>query len=274
MSRLIYAGIFRLKKNKVYLGTLTSVSLFTIFIYVVLYYKMKQANVNYPLDVFIFNFLMIIGIVTATFIPLFVGTEYSNGTIRNKLIVGLPRTSIYLSNLITCIVGEIVIVVVACIVGIILGIPLFGYPEMSLTTIFLLGVDGIFLSLVYVSIFYMITMICSSKSTSAVICILIAFGILFASTSIFSKLSEPEFINQIVQQNSEQIMETVKNPNYLSGNKRKIYESILDLLPSGQTMKILNHDIYNHGRMLLYSGIVIICTSIIGVISFLRKDIK
>lgn len=274
MSRLIYAGIFRLKKNKVYLGALTSVSLFTIFIYVVLYYKMKQANVNYPLDVFIFNFLMIIGIVTATFIPLFVGTEYSNGTIRNKLIVGLPRTSIYLSNLITCIVGEIVIVVVACIVGIILGIPLFGYPEMSLTTIFLLGVDGIFLSLVYVSIFYMITMMCSSKSSSAVICILIAFGILFASTSIFSKLSEPEFIKNIVQQNSEQIMETVKNPNYLSGDKRKIYESILDLLPSGQAMKILNQSIYNHGRMLLYSGIVIICTSIIGVISFLRKDIK
>ncbi len=274
MNRLIHAGIFRLKKDKIYIGALTVVSLFTIFIYGIQYYKMMQADVKYSFDPFIFNFLIIIGIITAIFIPSFVGTEYSDGTIRNKLIVGVPRSGIYLSNLMTCILAQIVIVVVSYIVGISLGIALFGAPEMSSTNMFALAIDGVFLSLAYVSIFYMISMVSSSKSTSAVMCILIAFGIFFVSISIFSKLSESQFIEQTVSRNSETILEIVKNPYYLSGVKREIYTSILDLLPSGQAMRIVNQSIHNHGRMVLYSIVVIVVTSIIGITLFSRKDIK
>ena len=49
------------------------------------------------------------GLVAAVFISLFVGSEYSDGTIRNKLVVGHSRMRIYLANLIVCSIACVLI---------------------------------------------------------------------------------------------------------------------------------------------------------------------
>ena len=48
-----------------------------------------------------FEYAAFIGILAAAFISLFLGTEYSNGAIRNKVAVGHSRLSIYFAGLIT-----------------------------------------------------------------------------------------------------------------------------------------------------------------------------
>ena len=58
---------------------------------------------KFPLDAIFFVYAMLIGLVLSVFLPLFFGSEYSDGTIRNKLAAGHPRLSVYLANLITAV---------------------------------------------------------------------------------------------------------------------------------------------------------------------------
>ncbi|WP_294343584.1 ABC transporter permease subunit [uncultured Clostridium sp.] len=273
MSRLIYAGIFRLKKSNLFKWSLTSVLLYTIFVYGIQYYRMPK-NEKIPFDSFLFFFLLIIGIVTAMFVSSFIGKEYSDGTIRNKLIVGLSRKSIYLSNLIICIIAEIIIVVANYIIGSILGFVLFGYLEMSLSKLMIMGLVGVLLSIAYVSIFYMITMISSSKTRSANICLTLASFIIIASIMLFNRLATPEYIEKVKVENQQNAVEMIKNPSYISGTKRKVYETILYFLPNGQVMSIFNERGTNYVTMMVYSTMTVVFTTAVGTIIFCRKDIK
>lgn len=58
---------------------------------------MKQSGYPTALDDRFFAYSFFIGILSAIFCSLFTGTEYSDGTIRNKIVVGHSRISIYLS---------------------------------------------------------------------------------------------------------------------------------------------------------------------------------
>jgi hypothetical protein len=91
---------------------------------------------------------------------------------------------------------------------------------------------------------------------------------------VFSKLSQPEMITQAVIVNRETVMETVKNPAYLTGISRTVYQNILDFLPAGQAVQIFNQGVLNLGRMMGYSILIIFGTSLAGLYLFNRKDIK
>ncbi len=49
-----------------------------------------------------FQYTLLIGFFVAIFTALFIGTDYHDGTIRNKIILGHPRQALYISNLIVC----------------------------------------------------------------------------------------------------------------------------------------------------------------------------
>ena len=55
---------------------------------------LDMSEFNYTLDHFYFAGMPFIGIFIAAFIGLLLGTEYSDGTMRNKLIVGHTRTNV------------------------------------------------------------------------------------------------------------------------------------------------------------------------------------
>lgn len=187
----------------------------------------------------------------SVFVSLYVGTDYHDGTLRNKLISGLSRNSIYLSNLCISYPVGILSVLFAYLVGAAAGNSLFGMFEMPAKQMILTGIVGILLNLAYISIFNMISMLSSSKT-----------------------LSQPEWIDQALIQNGETIMETVKNPRYMTGMTRTIYQNIIDFLPSGQAVQILNQEDIQAGKMILYSVFIIFGTNIAGLQIFKRKDIK
>ena len=55
-----------------------------------------------PLDNRYMLFVLMSGVVLSAFCSLFVGAEYSDGAIRNKIAVGHSRAAVYLANLVTC----------------------------------------------------------------------------------------------------------------------------------------------------------------------------
>ena len=60
---------------------------------------------GWDIDEALFQFPMIHGVMLAAFVPLFLGADYSDGTIRNKLIAGHRRSGIYLSDLLVCLLS-------------------------------------------------------------------------------------------------------------------------------------------------------------------------
>lgn len=102
------------------------------------------------------------------------------------------------------------------------------------------------------------------------------FFLLFMGIHIVSSLNEPEYYsaysyteNGITVQEDES-----KNPNYLSGTKRKVYEFLNDFTPGGQLFQIGNMKVEKPLRLGLYDGIIIIAATGCGMFIFSRKDLK
>lgn len=82
MVKLLKAGIFRLKRDIIFwLFILSSILMaaFTLF-------RCYNAGTT-ELNLYKNEFLIIQGILIAIFVSIFVGKEYSEGIIRNKIIV-------------------------------------------------------------------------------------------------------------------------------------------------------------------------------------------
>lgn len=274
MSRLLYAGLYRLKKNKVYWSSFAVILVYGTFIYVSQYHNMRKYDFEFTLETVFFQFAMLMGVVTAVVVSMNVGTEYGDGTIRNKLVLGLSRTQIYLSNFLIQAIGAVGITVCAYLLGCAMGIPMFGMPKLSAGMMFQIGIVTILLCVAYVSIFNMITMNISSKSNAAVFCILLAFGMMFFAAYLINCLSQPEYIEQMVMKNGQMVTETVKNIHYLTGMKRELYQNLSELLPSGQAMHVAGMTIAHPVRMMVYSLVMTVVTTICGIGLFLKKDIK
>lgn len=278
MSNLLSAGFVRLRKNKVFYAALGVILVYCVLIYISQYMEMQKYGetygLDYRLDPLFVNFLVILGITEAVFVSLFTGTEYSDGTIRNKLVIGNQRSTIYLSNLIVSITAGMSMVIIGYVTGIVLGMPLFGGFRTPLwQTVFYLLI-GVLAGISYAAVFYLISMLSSSKATSAVICLLVGFGMMFLGAYVLVSLAQPEMIEQMIVKDGQQVIEEVRNPDYLDGMKREIYQFVLDVLPSGQCLQTFNEGVLHPVRMVVSSLLMVAGTSGLGFYLFGKKDIK
>ena len=180
MSKLLSAGFIRLRKDKIFWIALIFMFGAGVFFPVMRYMDMQQSGYINNIDNGFFACALFIGIVMAVFCSLFIGTEYSDGTIRNKVVIGQKRTSIYLSNLIICAIVSIVMCAAFLIAYLCVGIPLLGFFEMGIKLVLLFTLAVFVLSIAFASIFTLISMLNHNKAITAVVCILLAFLLLFA----------------------------------------------------------------------------------------------
>lgn len=285
MSKLLSAGFERMKNDKVFrFGIILMTVLGAVLAQNQYSHKLEYGSmVNVTLDEVFFNYIVIIGVLCAVFCSLFIGTEYSDGTIRNKLIVGHTRWAIYLSNLIVSIISAFLMCIVFIVSVCVVGIPLIGFLEMPLTEFLPILFGSVVVVVAFCAICTMMSMLISSKSLVAVISITGFFLLLFVSTYIEISLEEPEYTegyyisdDGVSISTNEKGMEEMQfpNPNYLSGTKRAVYEFLNDFLPTGQAMQYGSLTAVHLWQMPLYSMIITIVTTVIGAVAFRRKNIK
>lgn len=206
-----------------------------------------------PIDVVLFFPLQCVGVLVAVFFSLFLGTEYSDGTIRNKLIVGHKRSSIYLASLITGIIAVTIIYLAGVLTGSVIGIILDVAPHNSIGQIVLAGVISWLACISFVSIFNLIGMLSSSKALTAILCMLIAFALLFSGLYIFQLLSKPD---------------------YLVGVERVIYQTLFEINPSGQILQTTSINIASPWKLTAYSLALSFVLTGLGLHVFRKKDLK
>lgn len=212
----------------------------------------------------------------AIFSALFLGTDYSHGTIRNKLIVGSKRTDIYFSALMTAIAGDHVIALAAYIPKIITACfgKTFGMSANEFAFLIIITVCA-FISVS--AIFALLGMLITSRSKNTAITITATFVLILGAAIIMELLNAPEMVSDyvITAEGGFTQTEPYPNPAYIPpGAKRTILTAVNDVLPTGQIMQMELGELHNMELMPLYSLGVLAVTTAAGAVLFRKKDLK
>lgn len=210
------------------------------------------------LDKVFFGYSLLIGILTAILSSLFLGTEYSDGTMRNKVICGHQKINIYFSNLVTIIIAALLLCAAYLVTITVVGTPLLGFVTQSYDAILLKLLGSIALVIAFSSIFTLISMVCVDKTISAIISVL---GVAIFTVIAWHLNDYTDWLDSPV------------TPVYLC---LTFFHSFL---PTGQAIQYGDIDNYalpitHIWEMLLFSLLVATVTTAIGSRIFRKKDLK
>lgn len=276
MTKLLNANFMRLKKSKVFMAAVVFMAgLALLMIYS--NYRAVREGYEVELEGTLFVFATFMGIVIACFVSLFIGTEYSDGTIRNKIIIGHSRFEVYMANLITSTICSVIFILIYMIVYVCGSFPITGWftGEMKM----ILGSAGcsLLLCAVLSAIFTFIAMLNQNKAVVAVISLIVSLVILFTGAYFKNILAEPEYYEGVYM-TEEGVLEKdkkIKNSRYLEpGLQRDVYEFLDEFLPGGQQLQLSQSDVADPFKYMGYSTIITVAVTGCGIMLFRKKDLK
>lgn len=201
------------------------------------------------------------GIVAAALVATVVGENFSDGIVKNKIISGKSRLSVYVSNLAASCLGCVLMYFFTVLVSYGIGICLFE-NNVSFERLLFFICLGFVMVCNYAAIYCMITMIAGNKSLALMFCMGIAFVLLFCSISVDGVLAQPEIKNGQI------------NPSYISGMKREIYAWIHDINPTGQAAQLSKMECMFPVRYILAAFLSIVLSSGVGYAFYNKKDMR
>lgn len=278
MRKLLYSESRRLVRSKLFLLEILFFLGFSTFVVIVNYSPAVQSSENpiYLDDVF-HTLYQMMAFAFAICISMTVGTEYSDGVIRNKLIVGHTRSNIYFSTLLLHLTSSLLMIAIHGVVSYGLGYTLFGGFHAEFSHLVYVIACSVLANLVFVSLFVGISMNGSNKEVTVVITIVLYIAILYFASFIGARLSAEEMTYdgiRILSDGTMQLGELVENPNYISGMTRSVYEFIYDLIPVGQIIQMQSEEFVPCIQFPVLSAVLIILNTAAGYLLFRKKDIK
>lgn len=258
MTRLLHADFFRMYTNKRF-WLCAAAMLGSAVMFIVM--QATAMDYTVPLSRVIFLPMTFYGVAVAALVSLFVGEDFSDGGIRNKLIAGRSRGSVFLSNLLVswtaCIaVYLITTVFTACVGSFYFEIDVSPAQFMEFLAL------GLLMCLAYGSIYCTVTMLCGSKATSVMLCMGLAFFLLYLSLQTHQVLAQQEYKDGVL------------NPHYVRGIKKAVYNVLHDLNPTGQAAQLSAMAYFNSLRWIVCDLIWMASAAFLGSALFRRKEIK
>ena len=276
MNKLLCAHFARLKKDKIFL--ISAALMFALGAF--LPYNQYRESVKYGYvtspDNLFFGYPQMIGVLSAVFCSLFLGKEYSDGAIRNKLAVGHSRITAYLSCLVVCITEALLVSASYMIGSAISGISLLGAFQSPASVLVLYLLESILMIIALCSLFVLQSILNQYRAAAAVINTLGIFSVIFLAVYVASRLDAPEFYDGYIFTDSlgNMTTEPIRNPQYLTGAARTVYEFFLDFLPTGQALQFTGMNVSYPWRLPLCSLLITIVSTGAGLAAFCRTNIK
>lgn len=271
MAKLLRAGFLRLWRSKVFWFCMALVIIAT---------AAAAAGVGggfiniLHIDNFYFSYGIFGGQLCALFTGLFIAPEYADGVIRNKLVVGHSRISVYLANLVVCFTASMLMLAVWLLGSLGVVYAKGGFSVGTNQVLLMVFLSVLFMA-AFTAIFTMIAMLCTSKSVIAVASVMTFIALFLFCAMIYSSLQEPEMIDgMIMTVEGMQWSDPHPNPQYIGGWQRAAYLFIMDFLPAGQGIQLSNMDIAHPLRMALCSIFITVITTFEGAAAFRRRDIQ
>lgn len=223
----------------------------------------------YTPEEFCFNFHWLIGVVSAIICCLFLGREFQDGGLRNKLIAGHSRWKVYLSGLMVNIAASVLLALGYFLAACLCGMPVFGGFVVSPGEVMLLILSCALSVAVYASLFTMIQMLTGSRVISLILSILLALGLYLLAQQINGILYVPALL-----------FDGGPNPRYPGEGVHGFLEVLFEILPSGQGMILSLYTLpyipiqnIPYGLLPCYSGMLIALTTGAGLWGFSKKNL-
>lgn len=258
MIRLLHADLYRMySKRWIWLCSVSMMAIAVIFVII----QSTAMDYTVSIDRVIFLPMSVYGVAVAALISMFAGDDFGDGVIKNKIISGRSRASIYFSNMTASMMGCITVYILTIVTTLALGTVLF---EINVTAAEVISymILGLFTCLAYGSLYCMISMIIGSKSEAVAICMGLSFVMLFLCLHT----------NQILVQ--QEYKDGALNPHYVGGIKRSIYGFLHDFNPSGQAAQLSAMECFNKVRFVIVDFLWVFIAGAVGAFLFGKKDIK
>lgn len=191
-------------------------------------------------------------VLNTIFVGLFIGREYSDKAIRNKLIVGHTRTAVYLSQLITVLAVTVLWVLLWFLGGITGG--LIKGDELNMNSLLLMGGVTLFYNCAFAAGLACVSMLVSSRVLAIVIHTqvpqyLLLYVLMYGGVLEVGGLEEPT---------------------------ASIVKAAINVLPMGQWFycSVPTSFLADEPILMLLSAAVIAVVTVIGVIFYKHKELK
>ena len=280
MRKLLSANFSRLWRSKIFWVLEALSAILGAVFYILAIINTKNIGENWYLasgNYYFYIGLVIVGAIMAVFSAFYIGSEYDQGTIRNKLNVGCTRNSIYLANLIIVVTAGVLFTMTHIASSVVVGLPfLGGLMWDALAPIGWRIPTAMVMLLCYAAVFTFIAMQDSNKSRSLIISFVFALVIIIGGLYIYGALQEPEFTTRMVMQEDGSYLrqEGIPNSRYIRGAARTAYTFIEACIPSTQGLNIARSE----GVFNLLAIICQLCVTALftgaGMALFKKKDIK
>lgn len=291
MIKLIYANLFRLRKSRVFWCALAALAAVSAYLGYGAGWRKGYAALVFMATPYLCCFLY------AAFIGLFVGTEYADGTMRNKLCVGYSRAAVYFANFV---VGAIACVAFQLVVFIMIGIverPTLSTAYSLWDVVFFMGCVLLF-TVAFVALYTAIVMFCTRQVVGLLAALGLSIMLLFVTSAIQDRLDEPEYrvSNYAIviggdgaaqwsfpADEEEQEKEQVPNPLYIpEGPLRTTLETINQFFPYEAMRKVANFyspysgapDPANYAHWPFCALLFMAFANSVGFALFRKRDLK
>lgn len=271
MHKLLRANAARLRRSRaLWLCMAAAFVLSAVFLFKI----GAESEDLHTLDEVIYQVFPFLPVFQAAFVSLFLGVEYQDGTLRNKLIAGHARWEVYAASLIAAILGCFAVLLAWALSGVI-GIFRFGWFTAPAGRLLLAAALTLLLTAANAAILTLLGMLCPNRAAAAVLAVLGMFGLMALGSGLYNALCEPEFQSAaVITAGGVEFGELEPNPHYVSGTLRAVYQFFVDALPSGQAILLANRELTRPVLSLCASAGIVLLTSAAGMAAFQRKDLK
>lgn len=246
MYRLLSANMIRLFSGKTFWMTLLGMAGMETVISILL---LGQDSMR--IDIPLYISIQSIGIFLSIVLSALFGTEYGDGTLRNKMIVGYERNQIYLAGFFTAgtafTLFYLIWILLGCLFAFFMHIPFCFDSQMILT-----GVIGWLACVSYSSIFTFIGMLSNTKSKTSMMNVFSALILMFGGLLCYS----------------------LSSSGVLTGIYQQLFQLIFDVNPYGQIFQFMTVDGSTLLRLGCYSFALIFVINVAGIWRFHKKDLK
>lgn len=257
MGRLLRADLARLKKSRLFLICLFIQAVFTLFVIIV----------KFPAPFILEDILVSNGLISlllsSVCAPAFIYTDIGDGTVRNKIITGHSRISIYTARFLGAAVGTGVITIAPAVLVLLPAIAL-GWLGTS---------PAVLLIRVIISLAANFAMcgICSAvvqmfRSSGMVASVVIAFAMFLISDIALLKVEFPE---ETYETELEQALFTSDE------DTRWVWKGLYDILPTSHFFRgMLKEPVGTCAVLPAYSLAAAGAAWCLGTALFVKEDIK
>lgn len=223
---------------------------------------------------FFYNLAPLCGVCYAAFVALFMGDEFANGTVRNKLIAGYGRGELYLSYFAVCLTACAAIS--ACwLLGSLAGRFRFGPFAYGLRANLAYLLAILACAAVWCALFCMLTTGGRNRAVVVVLAFTLWFALILAGSAVIDRLECAEEIGGLAYIDGQFVMEPMRpNPLYVGGTARIVLSVIEYMLPGSVAILMNDWSLDKPLAAAALSLALALVLLLIGLLRFRKKDLK